>query len=66
MFLLMDIGCIECGAQSRVVIKTADLSKAQRLQSKCEEQYGIVAGGKHKFMILPVPEDETVNERYNF
>jgi len=64
MWILMEVGCICTGRHSRVVGRFSELVKAQKIQWRLEEKYGLPSGGERVFRILPEPYPETINDAY--
>lgn len=64
MYLLMDIGCIECGVSSKVVGVFADEAKANALAEELQESHFWRDGGQNNFQVFLLPEPETVDPEY--
>ena len=64
MFLVMNIGCIECGVSSAIVGVFADLSKAEAIAAACGEKYDWREGGQNSFEVFEIPEPEMIADEY--
>jgi len=64
MFLVMNIGCIECGVSSQVVGVFETEEKANEIAEKSEEKYSWREGGQNSFEVFPVPETGIINSEY--
>ena len=53
-YAVVDIGCIECGVSSNVVLLTADKSWAERVAEQCAEKYGWREDGQNIFEVFEV------------
>lgn len=64
-YVLVDIGCIECGEPSSVLGIYTDLTKAKEILKKCEEYQNEHWHGQHSFEIFEVnKENELIDEYY--
>ena len=64
MFLVMNIGCIECGVSSQIVGVFKTKKIADDVAEKCEGKYAWREGGQNSFEVFPVPADGVVNDEY--
>lgn len=65
MYLVMDIGCIECGADSAVVGIFSDKDYALELAKfyNSSRQYNWT-GGQHNFEVFDLLEPDVINPEY--
>ena len=61
MFILVNIGCIECGVSTQVVGVFSTEEKANELIEKLEKDYSWREGGQNAFEVFPMPEVDVVN-----
>ena len=64
MWLVMNIGCIECGVSSQIVGIFADESKADQVAKRCEETHSWREGGQNSFEVFELPAPEIINAEY--
>lgn len=64
MFILVNIGCIECGVSTQIVGVFSTEEKANELAEKLGKEYGCREGGKNAFEVFPMPEIDIVNSEY--
>lgn len=64
MWLVMNIGCIECGVSSAVVGVFADKEKADAIADECDKKFGWREGGQNAFEVFELPEPEKVADEY--
>lgn len=64
MWIVVNIGCIECGVSSNIVGVFDDESKALRVADKCEEYFDWREGGQNAFKVFPMPPANVVHEEY--
>lgn len=63
MWLVMEIGCLECGMPSGVVGVFADKDKAEAVATACEK--GLPwRGGENTFKVFELPQPEIIGEQY--
>ena len=62
MFLVIDIGCIECGEPTNIVGVFKDESTAKTIRERCIR---ICDTAGHYFDIFPIPEPEKLNKKYS-
>jgi hypothetical protein len=63
MFIIMDIGCIECGASSNIVGKFATEEQANKLASHIQRVHGR-QGEEHRFEVFQLPDNEGIFPEY--
>lgn len=64
MWLVMNIGCIECGVSSAIVGVFSDKEKANAIADECGEKYNWREGGQNSFEVFELPEAEKVVDEY--
>lgn len=64
MWLVMNIGCIECGVPSKVVGVFADEARAEDVAIACEKKYSWRHGGQNAFEVHKMPEANLVDDEY--
>ena len=64
-YVVVDIGCIECGEPSSVLGIFTDIEKAKDIMKRCEEYQDKNWTGQHYFEIYEVSkENELINKYY--
>lgn len=64
MWILVNIGCIECGVSSQIVGVFSDEAKASALAVSLEATHGWREGGQNAFQVFPMPEVNVVHPDY--
>jgi hypothetical protein len=64
MYLVMNIGCIECGVSSQVVGVFEKEDQANEIAKKCEEKFSWREGGQNSFEVFPLPVPGVINGEY--
>lgn len=64
MWLVMNIGCIECGVSSAVVGVFADKAKADEIAAECDKKYEWREDGQNAFEVFELPEAEQIAPEY--
>ena len=64
MYLLMNIGCMECGVSSNVVGIYQDKAAAEAFAEKLGVSHGWREGGQNSFEVFDLPEPEITNDEY--
>lgn len=64
MYIVVDIGCIECGVPSKIVGLFADKARADAVAAACEEKYRWREHGQNNYEVFELPEAERVDEEY--
>jgi len=65
MWIVVNIGCIECGVSSNIVGVFDSEENARLIAEKCYEKYSWREGGQNNFDVFPMPETNKVNEEYS-
>ena len=63
-YILVNIGCIECGVSSNIVGVFDYLEIAEKIKSECDEKYDWREGGQNSFLIFNMPESNVINSEY--
>ncbi len=64
MFLVINIGCIECGVSSNVVGVFSSEEKANRIADDCGEKFNWREGGQNQFQVFPLPLTGVISAEY--
>lgn len=64
MFVVVNIGCIECGVSSNIVGVFPSEEEAQKVADACETKYEWREGGQNSFEVFPLPEAGKINSEY--
>ena len=64
MFVVMNIGCIECGVSSTIVGVFRDKEKAEVIAMYCDNNFSWREGGQNSFEVFELPEPEKVAPEY--
>lgn len=65
MWLVMNIGCIECDVSSKIVGVFSDEARANAVAEACGEKYGWREGGQNAFEVHELPPPEAVDAEYD-
>lgn len=63
-WLVMNIGCIECGVSSKIVGVFSDKEKADKIAKACSKVYDWREGGQNSFEVFKVPVLDTIDQEY--
>jgi len=64
MWLVINIGCIECHVSSNIVGLIADKVEADALAKRLSESHGWREGGQNEFEVFPLPEVGVIAPEY--
>lgn len=64
MYLVMNIGCIECGVSSQIVGLFADKAIADSVAEQCYKLHSWREHGQNAYEVFELPEPERVNSEY--
>jgi len=64
MWLVINIGCIECGVSSNVVGLFETEQEAAEIAKKLDGKYDWREGGQNSFEVFPLPEVGKINPEY--
>lgn len=65
MYLVMDIGCIECSVSSKIVGLFADKARADAVAEACNDKHLWREGGQNSYEVFELPEPEHVDAEYD-
>jgi len=66
MYLVMNIGCMECEVSSNVVGIFTDKETAVSVANKCQEKYNWRESGDNDFVVFDMPSNlNVINEEYD-
>jgi len=63
-YILVNIGCIECGVSSNIVGVFDNEEKANKLAKEFDEKFGWREGGQNSFEVFEMPELNVINVEY--
>jgi hypothetical protein len=63
-YILVNIGCIECGVSSNIVGVFTSKKKAEKLRDKFSNKYAWREGGQNHFSVFEMPKIDTINQEY--
>jgi hypothetical protein len=64
-YLVFNIGCIECGVESKIVGIFDDKSIAEKIAALCKRKHSWRDGGQNNFEVFEMPINENiVDEEY--
>lgn len=64
MWLVMNIGCIECGVSSAIVGIFFEKEKAEKIAAECCKQFSWREGGQNDFEVFCIPDAEKIADEY--
>lgn len=59
-WLVVNIGCIECGVSSAIVGLFDDADKAHEVADALQKSHGWRGGGQNEYEVFPIPEERNV------
>lgn len=65
-YILVNIGCIECGVSSNIVGVFDNKEKAELIAKQCDDKYDWREGGQNSYEIFEMPELNIINTEYDF
>lgn len=63
-YIVVNIGCIECGVSSNIVGVFDDGIKAKEIAAKLNDTHTWREGGQNSYEVFPMPELNVINEEY--
>ena len=63
-YIVVNIGCIECGVSSNIVGVFDDDIKANEIAAKLNDTHAWREGGQNSFEVFAMPELNVINEEY--
>jgi hypothetical protein len=64
-WLVMNIGCIECGVSSKIVGVFTEKVTAENVASKLDESHSWREGGQNSFEVFELPAFNVVDPEYS-
>lgn len=64
MYMVFNVGCIECGVSSKIVGLFADKVKAEVTAAMCESKHYWREHGQNSYEIFELPEPEVIDPEY--
>lgn len=64
MWIVVNIGCIECGVSSNIVGMFPSEAEAKAIAEKCDDVFKWREGGHNSFEVFPMPEHGVIAEKY--
>lgn len=64
MWIVVNIGCIECGVSSEIVGVFSSEDRANKIAHELEDSHEWREGGQNEFEVFPMPEIDVVAEEY--
>lgn len=64
MFIVVNIGCIECGVSSNIVGVFTTEAEAKAVAERCDDEFSWREGGQNSFETFPVPEVGIIADEY--
>lgn len=64
LFILVNIGCIECGVSTNIVGVFDSAERAHELCALFDKKYGWREGGQNIFQVFPMPDLNVINSEY--
>ena len=63
-WLVLHIGCIECGCPSGIVGLFANYDQADRIANDCNDKHSWLNGGQNSFEVVELPEEGIIHNDY--
>jgi len=64
MYVVFNIGCIECSVSSNIVGLFSDKVKADQIAEQCQKDFHWREGGQNHFQVFELPQPETIQPEY--
>ena len=64
-YVVVNIGCIECGVSSNIVGVFENKEKAELIAEKCDNKFSFREGGQNSFEVFELPENDIINSEYD-
>lgn len=64
MWIVVNIGCIECGVSSAIVGVFTDQVRAETIAEELGESHAWREGGQNEFVVFPMPPADQVAPEY--
>lgn len=63
-FIVVNIGCIECGVSSNIVGVFDNRGAAERIADDLDEKFSWREGGQNSFEVFEMPEINKIHDEY--
>ncbi len=63
-YIVVNIGCIECGVSSNIVGIFDSKDRADTIAAQLDDTHAWREGGQNSFQVFVEPEVNTINEEY--
>ena len=64
MWIVVNIGCIECGVSSKIVGVFSSEARASEIAAECEKTHSWRQDGENYFEVFPLPETDIIDPEY--
>lgn len=64
MWIVVNIGCIECGVSTKIVGVFSDEVRANSIAAECEKTHFWRGGGQNEFEVFRLPETDIIDAEY--
>ncbi len=64
MWIVVNIGCIECGVSSKIVGVFSDEARANATAERCQEEHSWREHGQNEFEVFLLPETDIIDAEY--
>lgn len=65
MWIVVNIGCIECGVSTDIVGVFTEKEAADAVAEKCDDKYSWRENGQNRFEVFPMPAVDVMNPAYS-
>jgi len=63
-YIVVNIGCIECGVSSNIVGMFTDKIKAENVAIECNDKHHWREGGQNSFEVFELPKLNVITKEY--
>ena len=63
-WIVVNIGCIECGVSSKIVGVFTDEAQADDIAKTCRKTHSWREGGQNEFEVFQMPADDEIDSEY--
>lgn len=64
MWIVVNVGCIECGVSTNIVGVFDSEDRARAIASEFDEKFSWREGGQNSFEVFPMPEVNVIADEY--
>ena len=64
MWIVVNIGCIECGVSSKIVGVFSNEARASEIAAECKKTHSWRDYGQNEFGVFPLPEIDIIDPEY--